>query len=100
MIMVEISNKKIQKRSSIAKWLKILEYYLTSVLLSSLLIAGTTGKIAGLVKESGSQTPLVGVNIIITSEWVNDELVDLSIPLGAATSLTGEYFILNLKPGL
>ncbi len=82
------------------KRLKILEYFLTSVLLSSLLIAGTTGKIAGLVKESGSQTPLVGVNIIITSEWVNDELIDLSIPLGAATSLTGEYFILNLKPGL
>ena len=49
------------------KRLKILEYFLTSVLLSSLLIAGTTGKIAGLVKESGSQTPLVGVNIIITS---------------------------------
>ena len=88
------------KKSSMVKRLKILEYFLTSVLLSSLLIAGTTGKIAGLVKESGSQTPLVGVNIIITSEWVNDELVDLSIPLGAATSLTGEYFILNLKPGL
>ena len=87
------------KKSSIAKWLKILEFFSASVLLSSLLIAGTTGKIAGLVKEDGSQTPLVGVNIIITSEWVNDEPVDLSIPLGAATSITGEYFILNLKPG-
>jgi len=87
------------KKSSIAKWLKILEFFSASVLLSSFLVAGTTGKIAGLVKEDGSQTPLVGVNIIITSEWVNDEPVDLSIPLGAATSITGEYFILNLKPG-
>ena len=87
------------KKSSIAKRLKILEFFSASVLFSSFLISGTTGKIAGLVKEGGSQTPLVGVNIIITSEWINDELVDLSIPLGAATSLTGEYFILNLQPG-
>ena len=57
------------KKSSIIKRLKILEFFSASVLLSSLLIAGTTGKIAGLVKESDSQTPLVGVNIIITSEW-------------------------------
>jgi len=83
-----------------AKRVKILKFFSASVLLSSFLVAGTTGKIAGLVNEGGSQTPLVGVNIIITSEWVNDELVDLSIPLGAATSLTGEYFILNLKPGI
>ena len=87
------------KKSSIAKRLKILEFFSASVLFSSFLFSGTTGKIAGLINEGGSQAPLVGVNIIITSEWVNDELVDLSIPLGAATSLTGEYFILNLQPG-
>ena len=86
------------KKSSIAKRLKILEFFSASVLFSSFLFSGTTGKIAGLINEGGSQAPLVGVNIIIRSEWVNDELVDLSIPLGAATSLTGEFFILYLQP--
>ena len=87
------------KKSSIAKRLKILELFSISILLSSTLVAGTTGKIAGLILEGGSQNPLVGVNIIVTSKWIENEIVDLSIPMGAATSLTGEYFILNLQPG-
>jgi len=88
------------KKSSIINGINIFKILSISILLSSFLLAGTTGKIAGLILEVGSQDPLGGVNIIIASEWVNDELVDLSSPLGAATSLTGEYYILNLKPGI
>lgn len=88
------------KKSSIVKRLKILEYFTVSVLISQFLVGGTTGKIAGLIKENNTQTPLVGVNVIIKSKWINDEPVDLSTYFGTATSLAGEYYILNLQPGL
>ena len=53
-----------------------------------LLYAGTTGKISGIVVDENDE-PLVGCNIIIKGT-----------SYGAATNLAGEYFILNVPPGI
>ena len=53
-----------------------------------LLIAGTTGKLSGTVKDNETGEPLPGVNVFIEdSHWV------------AATSIDGAFFILNVPPG-
>src|SRR6266404_2282919 len=51
-------------------------------------LAGTTGKIAGHVKDSQTKESLVGVNVLVQGT-----------SLGAATDLEGYYSILNVPPG-
>jgi outer membrane receptor for ferrienterochelin and colicin len=50
--------------------------------------SGTTGKLAGTIKDAQTGEPLVGANVII--EGTN---------FGAATNTNGEYVILNISPG-
>lgn len=54
----------------------------------SLLLAGTTGKITGVIVDSDTKEPLVGVNVQIEGTV-----------LGGATDLDGFYFIINIAPG-
>ncbi len=56
-------------------------------MISSLTYGGTTGKIAGRVTDKNGE-PLIGCNIIL-----------MGTSLGAATNLSGEYFIVNVPPG-
>ena len=56
--------------------------------LSTILIAGTTGKISGKVTDASSGNPLSGVNVIIEGT-----------SMGAATDMEGDYFIINVPPG-
>ena len=56
--------------------------------LSCLLLAGTTGKISGLVKDAESGDPLPGVNVVVEGT-----------SYGAVTGIDGRYTILNLLPG-
>lgn len=56
-----------------------------TLLICSTLFAGTTGKIAGVVKDAESGVPLPGVNVVIKGTT-----------MGAATNLNGEYFIINV----
>ncbi len=58
------------------------------LLFSSIMLAGTAGKIAGAVKDSQTGEPLVGVNIVLTGTT-----------LGASTDIEGNFFILNIPPG-
>ena len=51
--------------------------------------AGTTGKISGKVTDKETGEPLVAANVII--DGTN---------FGAATDVDGEYFILNIPPGV
>jgi len=53
------------------------------------IFAGTTGKIAGAVKDSETGEGLPGVNVIIEGTT-----------LGAGTDADGTYIILNIPPGL
>ena len=55
----------------------------------SLAFAGQTGKIAGRVTEAGTGNPLIGTNVIVDGT-----------SFGAATDENGEYFIINLPPGV
>ncbi len=50
--------------------------------------AGTTGKIAGVIKDKDTGEPLIGVNVMV------EETV-----LGASTDIDGHYFILNVPVG-
>ena len=52
-------------------------------------LAGTTGKISGTVKDTNTNEPLPGCNIIIEGT-----------DLGAATNVDGQFVILNITPGI
>jgi outer membrane receptor for ferrienterochelin and colicin len=63
--------------------------FLLTLLLTPLIIyAGTTGKLAGSVKDAQTGEALVGANIMI-----------VGTDLGAATNINGSYVILNIPPG-
>lgn len=53
------------------------------------LLAGTTGKIAGRVSDAESGEPLPGANVVLEGTT-----------LGAATDANGNYTIVNVPPGL
>jgi len=52
-------------------------------------VAQTTGKISGNITGADTGEPLAGVNVIIKGTQ-----------LGAATDLNGDYYILNVPPGV
>ena len=56
--------------------------------ISNLLVAQTTGKITGTIKDSETNEVLIGANIIVEGTYS-----------GAATDIDGTYYILNVKPG-
>jgi len=53
------------------------------------IFAGTKGKIAGKVTDAATGEPLIGVNVIVEGTT-----------LGAATDKDGEYYIINISPGI
>ena len=68
--------------------------YLTRILILMLLLiqfimAGTTGKIMGTVRDKNTGEPLTGCNVIIEGT-----------SLGAATDQDGHYAIINIPPGI
>ena len=58
------------------------------LIITSYLFSGTTGKIAGIVKDADSGEPLPGVNILLEGTL-----------LGGASDIDGYYVILNVPPG-
>ena len=50
------------------------------------LIAQTTGKISGIVKDADTDEPLIAANVIVQGT-----------AFGAATDLDGSYYIINIK---
>lgn len=62
---------------------------LFTILFVAKLFAGTTGKIAGKVIDANTSEPLIGVNVVITGT-----------SMGAATDIDGNYFIINIPPGI
>ncbi len=73
--------------------LKKSKYIIFNVLLLCLVVlkvqAGTTGKIAGMVVDRETGEPIVGVNVFIPGT-----------NLGASTNLNGEYYIIQVPPGI
>lgn len=62
---------------------------LSLVLGTSCLFGGTTGKLAGEVKDASTGEPLSGVNVILKGT-----------DLGAATDRDGTFFVLQIPPGI
>ncbi|NIT58133.1 MAG: TonB-dependent receptor, partial [Aliifodinibius sp.] len=59
------------------------------LLLPSILFAGQTGKIMGIITDATSGEPLIGANIVVEGTT-----------LGAASDVDGDYIILNVPPGI
>ncbi len=55
----------------------------------SISFAGQTGKIAGKILDAETNEPLIAVNIFI-----------IGTNMGAATDINGEYYIINVPPGV
>jgi len=66
----------------------IFSLVIAGMIFTSILFAGTTGKIAGTVKDAATGEPLPGCNVMISGTT-----------LGAACNTNGEYFIINVPPG-
>ena len=64
-----------------------LKYHLILIFGMHLVLAGTSGKISGIVLDENN-LPLVGCNVIVKNTL-----------FGAATNIDGEYYILNVPPG-
>lgn len=58
------------------------------VIVNIISLAGTKGKIAGIIKDASTGEPLIGANVII-----------VGTNLGSATDINGYYAILNIPPG-
>ena len=56
------------------------------IFISNLLVAQTTGKITGTIKDLETNEVLIGANIIVDGTYS-----------GAATDIDGTYYILNIK---
>ncbi|MGB6067422.1 MAG: carboxypeptidase-like regulatory domain-containing protein, partial [Desulfomonilaceae bacterium] len=67
----------------------LFKYFTVAALVSMNLFAGTTGKIAGKVIDAKTKEPMIGVNVLI-----------VGTTMGAATDVSGNYFILNIPPGV
>lgn len=69
--------------------MKVLNIIIAVLLLGSSVFAGTTGKIAGKIVDKETGEPLIGANVVIEGTT-----------LGAATDFEGEYYIINIPPGV
>ncbi len=61
--------------------------------------AGITGKIRGVVKEKGTNSPLPGTNVFISHVWYEGAERTFEGSLGAACDRNGEFVILQVPPG-
>ncbi len=62
--------------------------------------AGETGKIAGKVTDKTTKEALFGANIMIISKWEGGVERKIAELRGASSDFEGDYFILNVAPGL
>lgn len=67
---------------------KFIILFLFTIFFPCIVLAGTTGKIAGRVTDAETGEPLPGVNVVVVGTY-----------MGAATDADGFYFIINLPPG-
>jgi outer membrane receptor protein involved in Fe transport len=71
------------------KLYNILTLLFVFLFISSAQLLGQGGKIAGKITDAATNDPLPGVNVVV-----------MDLATGAATDLEGDYFILNIPPGV
>ena len=62
--------------------------------------AGETGKISGKITDKTTRESLIGANVVIVSRIVNGVEERIKSIYGASTDVEGDYFILNIPPGI
>ncbi|MCF8414572.1 MAG: TonB-dependent receptor [Melioribacteraceae bacterium] len=62
--------------------------------------AGEKGKISGKIIDSQTGEPLIGANIILLSRWQDGREFRLETIMGGSTDFEGDYFIINIPPGM
>jgi hypothetical protein len=72
-----------------AKVTILLSAFLLILVSTSILFAGTTGKIAGVITEATTGAPLISANVFLKGTT-----------MGVATDLDGNYAIINIPPGV
>ncbi len=58
------------------------------LIMSGVAIAGVTGKVSGVITDSKTGEPVANANVVL-----------IGTDYGAATSLDGDFYILNVRPG-
>ncbi len=69
------------------------------ILMTILLFGAETGKLAGVVQDSETGEPLIGANVIISGYYRDGKFYE-DIIGGAGTDAQGEYYIINIPPGV
>lgn len=62
--------------------------------------AGNVGKLAGRVTDKETGETLPGANILITHLYSGETEIALDPKLGSASTMSGEYFVINVQPGV
>jgi len=79
-------------------------FFFHILILSGLMLctayAGNTGKVSGTIIDVDTNEPLVGANVVFEAIWQNNQRVDLEHKYGAAADENGDFFILNIRPGV
>ena len=73
---------------------------LSFAMFSQYLHAGETGKIAGRVTDLDTGEPLAFANVSIIANWIDGEEHPLEKIMGGASDFNGDYFLLNIPPGI
>lgn len=68
--------------------------------ITSSLFAGVSGKIRGQVTDKATGEGLPGVNVMISAVWHGDTPVSPDFQLGAASDMAGDFYIINVPPGI
>jgi len=63
-------------------------------------MAGDTGKISGKITDQITGEPLIGANVVLVERWSGDEANPVDFAQGAATDMNGNFYILNIRPGV
>ena len=66
----------------------ILLWFLSILFVAFSVMAGTTGKIAGTVRDAQTGEPLIGANVVLKGTG-----------MGAATDMDGYFYIINVPIG-
>jgi len=91
---------EMNSRPYLIRWRHWLILAVGYLILAGLNFAGDTGKIAGRISDRDKNEPLIGANVIVTHRWFDDREQPLDYPQGAASDLSGRYFVLNVQPGV
>ena len=65
-----------------------MKFFIYTLFFITIICAGTTGKLSGIVYDADTKEPIVGCNVIVQNS-----------DLGTATDEDGYFFIMNISPG-